>query len=317
MTASAEWAARNVLSSVAMSDGSIIVLGGYTPDMMTDVWRSTDKGATWTRMSASAGWTPRGYLNSVAMPDGSILMLGGWTGSVAKNDVWRSTDNGATWTEVTSNAGWPGRYGHTTVALPDGSIVMMGGTNGSNSLNDVWRFMPAGSSAKNPSHTYIKPGNYQVSLQVYNADGFTNTQKLGYISVTPVSVKVKIVPNPLNTANKGKFVAFITLPNTYKAADVDPNSVVCEGAPAIKIIKSKWFPRIFAAIFNREQLVGVNPENNVELTVTGIINKNGMKIEFSGSDLINVINKATKNKEAIDDVTKMSDDKIFTQFNTG
>jgi len=39
----------------------------------------------------------------------------------------------------------------------------------------------------------------------------------------PIAVKVRIAPNTHNTASKGTFVAFITLPNNYKAADVDAN----------------------------------------------------------------------------------------------
>ena len=138
----------------------------------------------------------------------------------------------------------------------------------------------------------------------------------------PVPVKVRIVPNTLNLASKGKFVAFITLPSNSKAADVDAQSVVCEGAPAIKIIRIKAFPNTFAAIFNREKLVNVKPGEKVKFSVTGTINKNGQKLGLSGSDGIKVINKKgnTKEendntKEAINDVEKMTDEKVFSQFN--
>jgi len=138
------WGARYGHTSVAMPDGSIVLMGGYDFEFgnyQNDVWRSTDNGATWTQVNASAGWTPRAWHSSVVMPDGSIVLMGGLdnVGS-KKSDVWRSTDNGVTWTRLTSGASWNGRYSHTSVLLPDGSIVLMGGldTSGNND-NEVWR----------------------------------------------------------------------------------------------------------------------------------------------------------------------------------
>jgi len=84
------WSARGEFSSVAMPDGSIVVMGG---SFMNDVWRSTDNGATWTLMTASPGWTPRHLSSAVAARDGSIVLMGGddtvpGPGNY-KNDVWR------------------------------------------------------------------------------------------------------------------------------------------------------------------------------------------------------------------------------------
>jgi PKD repeat protein len=127
---SAGWTPRYLQTSVVMPDGSIVLMGGYdnTTGWMHDVWRSTNSGATWTRMNATAAWTARYLHSSVAMPDGSIVLMGGCDEtSTYKNDVWRSTDNGATWTQVNASAGWTPRVSHSTVAMPDGSIVLTGG----------------------------------------------------------------------------------------------------------------------------------------------------------------------------------------------
>ena len=138
-TASAGWLARYDHSSVAMPDGSIVLMGGNDGyNLKNDVWRSTDNGATWTEVNASAGWSARTWFTSVAMPDGSIVLMGGYDGSY-KNDVWRSTDNGATWTQQTASAGWSEKWAHSSVAMPDGSIVLMGGISGGSFMNDVWR----------------------------------------------------------------------------------------------------------------------------------------------------------------------------------
>ena len=60
VNASAGWSARYWHSSVAMPDGSIVLMGGYgSGSLKNDMWRSTDNGATWTQMNASAGWAAR------------------------------------------------------------------------------------------------------------------------------------------------------------------------------------------------------------------------------------------------------------------
>jgi hypothetical protein len=133
--------------------------------------------------------------------------------------------------------------------------------------------------------------------------------------ITNVPVIVKIVPRTLNLASKGVFVAFVTLPSGYKAADVDAKSVFCEGAPALRLVRVKLFPRTFAAIFSREKLVNVKAGDSVPFTVTGIIKDPSVK--FSGTDAIKVISKKNTPKEDIDGVDKMTDEKVFSQFNPG
>jgi hypothetical protein len=53
-TASAGWTARNGHSSVAMPDGSIVLMGGYdrAPSFKNDVWQSTDFREWRTRLNA-------------------------------------------------------------------------------------------------------------------------------------------------------------------------------------------------------------------------------------------------------------------------
>ena len=84
------WSARSGHTSVAMPDGSIVLMGGRdSGGYKNDVWRSTDIGATWTRVNASAGWSARDSHTSVVMPNSSIVLMGGIDGSSTRyNDTW-------------------------------------------------------------------------------------------------------------------------------------------------------------------------------------------------------------------------------------
>jgi hypothetical protein len=149
MTGSTWWSARSDHSSVAMPDGSIVLMGGSDSGgvLLNDVWRSTDLGASWTQVIPGTPiWSPRAEFGAVAMPDGSIVLMGGREISDTKmNDVWQSMDYGVTWTQL-PDAGWTARHLFSSVAMPDGSIVLMGGIDSNFELkNDVWRLMPAGS----------------------------------------------------------------------------------------------------------------------------------------------------------------------------
>ena len=185
MNASAGWSSRWGFSSVAMPDGSIVLMGGYRSigGTLNDVWRSTDDGATWTEMSPPIEYDQYGnpigggargreevYFSAVTMPDGSIVLMGGynyqypWDIWTNYNDVWRSTDDGATWTEMTVNAGWRARYQFSSVAMPDGSIVLMSGLP--RTLDDVWRSMDNGSTWTEMTANARWPGRCDYSSVV-------------------------------------------------------------------------------------------------------------------------------------------------------
>src|SRR5690606_3640653 len=125
----------------------LIMGGGFTSTYVNDVWRSTDKGATWTQMTANAGWSARYMSSSVVLPDGSIILMGGGNASSTFSDVWQSTDMGVTWIQVNANPGWSARRSPASLILPDGSIVLMGGTTyAAGPLNDVWRSTDKGAT---------------------------------------------------------------------------------------------------------------------------------------------------------------------------
>ncbi|MFA6333315.1 MAG: sialidase family protein [Methanoregula sp.] len=140
VTADAGWSPRYGHGMVALSNGTIVITGGYTfgPTYSNETWRSEDYGATWTRVNASSGWSKRYFSSMVSMPDRSIVLLGGGNNEHYTNDTWQSKDSGTTWNRIDASAGWTARMGQNSVGMPDGSIVLMGGYDGSY-RNDVWR----------------------------------------------------------------------------------------------------------------------------------------------------------------------------------
>jgi hypothetical protein len=187
MTAGAGWSTRASHSSVAMPDGSIVLMGGYDGTFKDDVWRSTNNGATWIQRTAGAEWSTRASHSSVAMPDGCIVLMGGKNGTTYKNDVWRSTDNGASWIQMTAGAGWSARSGHSSVVMPDGSIVLMGGQDSGGYKNDVWRSTDNGAtwlqmkpddligwSARSGQSSVVMPDGRIVLMGGQGSSGYKN-----------------------------------------------------------------------------------------------------------------------------------------------
>ncbi len=195
-TADAAWPERYGLTSLALPDGTLVMMAGASAIIgpRNDTWRSTDKGVTWTSLP-NAPWENRQYTDGVVMPDGTMILTGGKPGGYL-NDTWASTDGGSTWRIVNMSSGWPVRSSHKTVALPDGSIVLLGGENWPVAMNDVWRIQPAGSSAKSPVHTYTAPGTYTVALQAFNSAGYNSSRRAGLITVMPENA-----PYPLFTSS--------------------------------------------------------------------------------------------------------------------
>ncbi|WML67907.1 MAG: hypothetical protein METHP_01475 [Methanoregula sp. SKADARSKE-2] len=109
-----------------------------------------------------------------------------------KTELWVSHDSGMTWTQQPANIPWRGRTGYSWVVAPDGSVIVMGGlTSYTIAQNDVRQLNPAGSTVKNPVHTYQSPGNYTVSLRVGKAGGISTAVQRNYITAVSTVIKSK------------------------------------------------------------------------------------------------------------------------------
>jgi PKD repeat protein len=89
----AAWTVRSGHTCLVMPDDSIIVMGGGTGNAgvnaQSEIWRSIDRGTTWTEVTANAGWPARAFHTSELMPDGSVVLMAGEDNAIFKNDVWR------------------------------------------------------------------------------------------------------------------------------------------------------------------------------------------------------------------------------------
>ncbi len=96
VNASSGWGTRHGMNAAAMPDGSIVLLGGITSTDTTlnDVWRSTDKGYTWTRVNSGA-FPPRASPSIVMTSDGSLVVMDGFNATYPK-DVWSLKPEGST-----------------------------------------------------------------------------------------------------------------------------------------------------------------------------------------------------------------------------
>ena len=73
---------------------TIYVIGGLISggSQQKDVWKSVDRGETWTEVTAAAQFGDRTN-HSSAVQGGALYMIGGAsTANRYHNDVWKSTD---------------------------------------------------------------------------------------------------------------------------------------------------------------------------------------------------------------------------------
>jgi hypothetical protein len=175
VTENAEWQGRAGLQAVELRN-DLYIMGGrgafnpFGTVIYPDVWRSVDRGATWTQ-TTTAAWPARAYFQAVTH-QGQMFAFGGQNfdtlpnpafpgcpdnppgvpcfpfipDSTFYNDVWKSRD-GANWSLVTPAAGWAGRAGLSAVVFR-GHIYVLGGSQGDDAstggqgrilFNDVWK----------------------------------------------------------------------------------------------------------------------------------------------------------------------------------
>ena len=119
--------------------------GGLTP--RDDVWRSTDRGVSWSRVTPAGRNVefPMDHMFASALLGDTMYVMGGIqrTPFTRFNQVWKSTDRGVSWTEATNatDPKFPARSGAAAVVLGSAGaakLYVIGGSNGPDNFNDVW-----------------------------------------------------------------------------------------------------------------------------------------------------------------------------------
>ena len=108
-----------------------------------------------------------------------------------------------------------------------------------------------------------------------------------FMCVPPIEVRIE--PETLNLKSKGVFTAFITVPEGYSLADWNIGNLSCEGAAAVK---GNFSGTTYIAKFNRQDLRGVTPGDEVTLTVKGTFEVDGQTALIQAGDTIRVIKNA-------------------------
>ena len=205
VTAAAQWPAR-YNHAVAVFNGKMWVMGGWSALTSNDVWSSVD-GATWTQVTPSGSiWTAR-HGAGAAVHDGKMWVMGGLArigqafGYV--NDVWSTTD-GQTWSQVTVNSpSWAARYTHS-VLVSEGAMWLFGG-QGTDYYNDVWKSSDGANwtqvtSAAAWSARHQQSGVvYDQKLWIFGGnmlDGLNVVHRLGDVWYAPVSTPKNAIATP-------------------------------------------------------------------------------------------------------------------------
>ena len=109
---------------------------------------------------------------------------------------------------------------------------------------------------------------------------------------TPIWADADIEPDTLNLTSKGKWITcYIWLPEEYKVAEIDPNSVFLEGQIQGELLYIDEQQQVAITKFSREEVQAMLDAGDVELTITGQL-KDGTI--FEGTDVIRVINEGRR-----------------------
>lgn len=136
----APWPGRDGASGVSLN-GRFYVLGGWRPEVTSEVWLTID-GEAWDLLG-KAPWSGRHVFGCV-VHEGAIWVVGGDGTEAYHSDVWRSPD-GKAWEKIAGNCPWGPRALHSAFSF-GGALWVMGGQTLPQAIPgptvhyaDVWR----------------------------------------------------------------------------------------------------------------------------------------------------------------------------------
>jgi hypothetical protein len=142
-----------------------------------------------------------------------------------------------------------------------------------------------------PICPYPQVARYMGTGSIDEAANFT--------CVKTIPTKVRIEPETINLKSNGVFTTFFTLPKGYhKKHHFNKKhwfelTVVCEGAPAMKVMAIKR-GNGYIAKFRTQDLINITPGDEITFTAYAIFDHHGETFAIEGSDTVRVIEKEVK-----------------------
>jgi len=112
-----------------------------------------------------------------------------------------------------------------------------------------------------------------------------------------IPAEVRIVPRTINLTSMGKWITcYISLPEDYNVADIDPNNVILEYEIQPESLRLDEEQQVVIAKFSRSDVQGILSIGQIELSITGQLTDGTV---FEGTDVIRVKDKGGKNIESV------------------
>ncbi len=131
--------------------------------------------------------------------------------------------------------------------------------------------------------TIPSSGSKEWGVSVAKMMGPMNVYSTLPLAPPVVEATVRVKPETLKLSSKGDFTVFIQLPENYTVADINLDTVECEGASAVRGNVAK---NTLVVKFDRQDLEGVEPGDAVVFTVEGEMYDH---TRFTGTDTIRVM----------------------------
>ena len=132
--AAGKFPVRSGHSSVVWNN-AIYVIGGIGAIDPNEVWKSTDRGKTWTQAPIPKEFRGKRFQDSAVVWNNAIYVIGGDDhGGLKFDQVWKH--DGRSWTEVATGTKFSARSGHSSVVW-EGAIYVIGGEENSRGRQNV------------------------------------------------------------------------------------------------------------------------------------------------------------------------------------
>ena len=216
------------------------------------LFKSSNRGVTWTRMAAVGGNSWAIAIDKTTNPSTVYAGTGNWSGNTTNGKVFKSTNGGSSWANSSSGLS-DSRVRTIEISPTDSSIIYAGQTNGriykSTNKAGSWSNKSTGLGSSEVLKIAIDPSNSNIVYAVQKTHGVSKTTN-GGSSWTRINGNISriymhgvaIDPNNPNivyvackndgiyrSTNKGSSWTKVLSSFGGRSVTVDPNSIVYAG----------------------------------------------------------------------------------------